>query len=180
MIVLVPIYSIYIYIYIYIRIISVIYRLALFSEFNATIFNVKRCAGRELGKKGVEQDRLTCDGRSEPAEPNCLKPWSCCIKNANVAPAHCTVNTRLDGDVYCRILEYPDKLGHYAYSSTHAYDRSWTTVRAYITGSYFDPDKSICINVNTVLVPILRPVLNYGQNVAVPKLTVKQGLYCIL
>ena len=47
---------------------------------------------------------------------------------------------------------------------------------------YYDqllrPRVTICMHYVNVLVPILRPVLNYGLNVTVTKVTVIKGLYC--
>ena len=47
------------------------------------------------------------------------------------------------------------------------------TARACITASYFGRKSSTCVRYINVLVPILWPVLNYGHNVTVRKVTVK-------
>ena len=61
-----------------------------------------------------------------------------------------------------------------SYSTTSAYSHPWTAVRPCITDSCFGP-----INLLYVLMPILRPVLNYSHNVTVWKVTVIQASYYI-
>ena len=105
-------------------------------------------------------------------------PWCSHNNECSIQYARVTVNSQAPPTPWnyqCRIWCY---LYICAYTYIHiyiyiytmsGYCHAWNTTTACITASY----NQFVIN---ILVPILRPVFNYGQNVTVSKMTVMQGL----